>query len=592
MLFLVVAFAGLGGFMFGYDLGVIAGALLYMGLRDADASLVVAAAKFGAVCGTFVGGALMQEFGRRPAMACTGVFFLLGPLAMTSASAASIPALVVGRLLVGLGVGASAVVVPAYAAEMAPAERRGAVVVVYELMLCFGMIAASLADFALRDARENWRWMLALPALPAVAVLCSFAILPESPRWLVRRGRLRDALAVIESLREGTKRRRGGGNPAEMERRLDASTARVEAELMELWSASEKEAATSGIARDPESTSLRGGAVEMVDRDGGVGDPRGAALDDDPGGGARGALDDEDPGGPPLVVVVSEKSSPLRSLALSSRRFASSLRSVLRDSLRVSRDPRSRRAFRVASTLAFFNQACASTAVINYAPTILERAGTADRGDAVFFASGVSLAKLVGVGCGVVLVDALGRRPLLIYGSVFGAASLLVLAVAYESSEDAAFASLLAMCSFMLAFSVSWAGVFWVVVAELFDATHHAAATSATLAWMFFVGAAVDAAFLPAADALGGGVVFAALAAVLALGGAYAWAELPETKGKTLAEVHAEMAREDRDENWGGRFRWGWFVRGAGGYDEQADEETSADGADTTPNATNEGGGG
>ena len=553
MLFLVVAFAGLGGFMFGYDLGVIAGALLYMGLRDADASLVVAAAKFGAVCGTFVGGALMQEFGRRPAMACTGVFFLLGPLAMASASAASIPALVVGRLLVGLGVGASAVVVPAYAAEMAPAERRGAVVVVYELMLCFGMIAASLADFALRDARENWRWMLALPAVPAVAVLCSFAILPESPRWLVRRGRLRDALAVIESLREGTKRRRGGGDPAETERRLDASTARVEAELMELWSASEKEAATtSGIARDPESTSLRGGAVEMVDRDGVVGDPRGAALDDDPGGGARGALDDEDPGGgPPLVVVVSEKSSPLYSLALSSRRFASSLRSVLRDSLRVSRDPRSRRAFRVASTLAFFNQACASTAVINYAPTILERAGTADRGDAVFFASGVSLAKLVGVGCGVVLVDALGRRPLLIYGSVFGAASLLVLAVAYESSEDAAFASLLAMCSFMLAFSVSWAGVFWVVVAELFDATHHAAATSATLAWMFFVGAAVDAAFLPAADALGGGVVFAALAAVLALGGAYAWAELPETKGKTLAEVHAEMAREDRDD-WGG----------------------------------------
>ena len=459
------------------------------------------------------------------------------PARDASASAASIPALVVGRLLVGLGVGASAVVVPAYAAEMAPAERRGAVVVVYELMLCFGMIAASLADFALRDARENWRWMLALPAVPAVAVLCSFAILPESPRWLVRRGRLRDALAVIESLREGTKRRRGGGDPAETERRLDASTARVEAELMELWSASEKEAATtSGIARDPESTSLRGGAVEMVDRDGVVGDPRGAALDD------------EDPGGgPPLVVVVSEKSSPLRSLALSSRRFASSLRSVLRDSLRVSRDPRSRRAFRVASTLAFFNQACASTAVINYAPTILERAGTADRGDAVFFASGVSLAKLVGVGCSVVLVDALGRRPLLIYGSVFGAASLLVLAVAYESSEDAAFASLLAMCSFMLAFSVSWAGVFWVVVAELFDATHHAAATSATLAWMFFVGAAVDAAFLPAADALGGGVVFAALAAVLALAGAYAWAELTETKGKTLAEVHAEMAREDRD---------------------------------------------
>jgi hypothetical protein len=389
-----------------------------------------------------------------------------------------------------------------------------------------------------------------------------------------------------------------------MERRLDASTARVEAELMELWSASEKEAATtSGIARDPrdpESTSLRGGAVEMVDRDGVVGDPRGAALDDDPGGGARGALDDEDPGGPPLVVVVSEKSAPLRSLALHFRRFASSLRSVLRDSLRVSRDPRSRRAFRVASTLAFFNQACASTAVVNYAPTILERAGTADRGDAVFFASGVSLAKLVGVGCGVVLVDALGRRPLLIHGSVFGAASLLVLAVAYES-EDAAFASLLAMCFFMLAFSVSWAGVFWVVVAELFDATHHAAATSATLAWMFFVGAAVDAAFLPAADALGRGGS--------SRRSRRCWRSGGRTRGRSSRRPRGRRSRRctrrwrgrigtigggRRFIRWfrGGGFRGGWFVTGAGGYDEQADEETSADGADTTSNVTNEGGGG
>ena len=283
----------------------------------------------------------------------------------------------------------------------------------------------------------------------------------------------------------------------------------------------------------------------MVDRDGGVGDPRGAALDDDPGGGARRPRRRRSRR-PPLVVVVSEKSSPLRSLALSSRRFASSLRSVLRDSLRVSRDPRSRRAFRVASTLAFFNQACASTAVINYAPTILERAGTADRGDAVFFASGVSLAKLVGVGCGVVLVDALGRRPLLIYGSVFGAASLLVLAVAYESSEDAAFASLLAMCSFMLAFSVSWAGCF--------GSSSRSSSTRRTTrrrrrrrsrGCFSSRGPGRRGVFFQRRTRWAG-VVFAALAAVLALGGAYAWAELPETKGKTLAEVHAEMAREDR----------------------------------------------
>ena len=184
----IAAFAGLGGFLFGYDLGLIAGALLYMDtdedlhLTTASSEVIVGMAKLGAVFGTFIGGALMVDVGRKRAIAVTGVFFLLGPLAMAlSADAAG---LAVGRLVVGLGVGASAVCVPAYVAEMAPPETRGALVVTYELMLCFGMLFAGVADYALRDATNNWRWMVAAPAVPAAAMVLGIYVLPESPRWL------------------------------------------------------------------------------------------------------------------------------------------------------------------------------------------------------------------------------------------------------------------------------------------------------------------------------------------------------------------------------------------------------------------------
>lgn len=190
MLALVASFAALGGFLFGYDLGLIAGALMYMEtdltLSESTEEVIVGMAKLGAVFGTFLGGALMQELGRKRAIAWNSVFFIAGPVVMAVASGAA--ALSLGRFVVGIGVGVSAVVVPAYVGEMAPPHKRGAVVITYELMLCLGMIAAGVVDFALRDTRDNWRWMVGAPVLPASAMLLGIFILPESPRWLVIRG--------------------------------------------------------------------------------------------------------------------------------------------------------------------------------------------------------------------------------------------------------------------------------------------------------------------------------------------------------------------------------------------------------------------
>ena len=189
--------------MFGYDLGLISGAILYihdeLGTTEVQEEAIVGAAKFGAVFGTFIGGAAMDIYGRRKAIAMSGGFFVIGPLIM--AFAQELNALVVGRFVIGLGVGASAVAVPAYLGEMAPASRRGMVVCMYELFLCFGLLSSCVVDYALRHVSNNWRWMVGMPALPACCLAMALVLLPESPRWLLSKGDADKAFQVITKLR-------------------------------------------------------------------------------------------------------------------------------------------------------------------------------------------------------------------------------------------------------------------------------------------------------------------------------------------------------------------------------------------------------
>lgn len=492
MLFMIASLAALGGFLFGYDLGLIAGALLYMEpdlrLTEASEEVIVGMAKLGAVFGTFVGGALMQEHGRRKAIAWNSGFFLLGPFIMAVGDDAATVSL--GRFVVGMGVGASAVVVPAYVAEMAPKDRRGSVVTVYELMVCLGMITSGLVDWGLRGVEHSWRWMVAMPMFPAVLMLAGSAALPESPRWLVIRGRLRDALDVIHSLREGSGVDRDGE---------DVSTAAVEAELMELWSAVEKERAQVGEpAGEPDASA----AADV-----------GAAAD-----------------------VPAQKSAT--SSGIHGRGMLAVGIQMLRDIRGLTSGPE-RNAFAIATWLAFFNQATCSTSVINFAPEVLERVGVDSKDDAVLLASAVSLCKLLGVSASMFLVDRAGRRTLLLVGSHAAAAAMAGLAIAYDAGD--AFGSLLCMCVFMLAFSASWAGVFWVVLSELFSMRVKSAAVSAAAATLFATGAFTDFVFLSAARAMGGWA-FGAVACVCVCAGVYVQRNLPETAGKSLAEVQAVMA--------------------------------------------------
>lgn len=193
-------FGALGGLLFGYDTGGISGAILFikqqMGLSTWEQSWIVSAVLIGAVLGAAIIGPMSDRFGRKRLLLLSAGIFFLG--AVGSGLSQSFMVLITARVILGLSVGASSALIPTYLAELAPAEERGAVGTMFQLMIMTGIFLAYVMNWALSyDATNGWRWMLALAAVPAVFLFFGGILLPESPRFLVRNNRLADAQFVI-----------------------------------------------------------------------------------------------------------------------------------------------------------------------------------------------------------------------------------------------------------------------------------------------------------------------------------------------------------------------------------------------------------
>src|SRR3954452_11126589 len=201
---LTAAIAGLGGLLFGYDTGVIAGALLFIKpdfhLGAFDAGLVVSAVPIGAVFGAAFSGRLSDGWGRREAIMFASVIFALG--ALGSAFAPDTAVLVVARLVVGVAIGVASAAAPVYISEVAPPEKRGQLVTFFQLAVTVGIVVAYLVGLAFNGS-EGWRWMLGLGAVPALALGIGMMEMPQSPRWLVMAGKDYVARATLARIRTG-----------------------------------------------------------------------------------------------------------------------------------------------------------------------------------------------------------------------------------------------------------------------------------------------------------------------------------------------------------------------------------------------------
>ncbi|MCB7144240.1 sugar porter family MFS transporter [Bacillus velezensis] len=209
----IILVSTFGGLLFGYDTGVINGALPFMAEADQlnltalTEGMVASSLLLGAAIGAVFGGRLSDYNGRRKNILILAVLFFAATLGCTLAPNVSV--MVISRFLLGLAVGGASVTVPAYLAEMSPAESRGRMVTQNELMIVTGQLLAftcnAIIGNVLGDASHAWRYMLVIAALPAVFLFFGMLKVPESPRWLVSKGRKEDALHVLRRIRNEEK---------------------------------------------------------------------------------------------------------------------------------------------------------------------------------------------------------------------------------------------------------------------------------------------------------------------------------------------------------------------------------------------------
>src|ERR1700742_4636366 len=199
---LTAAIAGLGGLLFGYDTGIIAGALLFIKtdfhLGSFAQGLVVAAVPIGAVGGAAIAGPAADTYGRRLMILLSALVFTVGALA--SAAAPGLGVLVVARVVIGVAICLASGASPVYISEVAPTESRGRLVSFFQLAVTIGILVAYLVGLAFNGI-EGWRWMLGLGCVPALGLAFGMLRMPQSPRWLVMQGDDFAARAVLAEIR-------------------------------------------------------------------------------------------------------------------------------------------------------------------------------------------------------------------------------------------------------------------------------------------------------------------------------------------------------------------------------------------------------
>ncbi|AWW98949.1 sugar porter family MFS transporter [Oenococcus oeni] len=209
-IFFIFVFGALGGLLFGFDTGIISGA---SSLIESDFSLnieqtgfITSSVLIGSSIGALSVGSLSDKFGRKKLLILASVLFLIG--SGLSMSAVGFVSMVIARIILGFAVGSASALTPAYLAELADAPHRGSLGSMFQLMITLGILLAYVSNLGFLGHNllglRDWRWMLGSALIPALILFIGSIVLPESPRYLVEKGRIDEARSVLHHLREKT----------------------------------------------------------------------------------------------------------------------------------------------------------------------------------------------------------------------------------------------------------------------------------------------------------------------------------------------------------------------------------------------------
>ncbi len=442
---LLISFVtAVGGFLFGFDNGSISGSVGFLQSKfalDADGiGWVTSSIIVGCILGVALAGPLSDAIGRKKVLLLTALIFVFGVLGQAMADSAEM--LVWYRILVGIGIGVETTIAPLYIAEVSPAHIRGRLVSLNQLFNCIGNLAIfSVAAIIASSASEawnienGWRLIFATGIVPAIVFLFLLVKVPESPRWLVRKGRYDAGLAVLRKI-----------NP-------DEATACKQLETIKF-------------------------------------------------------------------SLQNETGSRLSELF----------------------KPRLRKALVIGFCVALFQQITGINAIFYYAPEIFKTAGV-DVSGAMSFTVLIGVTLVVSTLVSMWIIDKVGRRSLLIFGSIGMAVTLGGTGMLFRASE--AHTTLLLMCilAYVAIFAVSYGTVAYVIISEIFPIHVRGIAVSiATFAlWggNFFVSR-----FFPVlVENISAANTFFIFAGISVLALIFVLTMVPETKGKTLEEIELTLHR-------------------------------------------------
>lgn len=435
----IMLLVGTGGILYGFDVGVISGALLLIQktivLSKDQLEVIVGAVFAGSLLGTLFSGPMADRIGRRFAIAAAASTFIVGISCVIDAQGFAI--LLLGRILLGVGIGIVSVTVPLYALELAPTEHRGLCVSVFQLFLTFGIVLAFFIDMLLVGTGD-WHAMFEVVLVPAIILIVGVVFLPESPRWLLINRRMADAEVVLKKLHS---REEVAHEIKLIEKTLNSETGR--------W-------------RDLFSRRL--------------------AL--------------------PVMVSVS---------------------------------------------VAILGQLTGINVILQYAPVMLRSAGFSSNYVSMLGSVGIGITNMIFTIIGMMLIDKIGRRPLLLNGLVGVVISQLFLGFfqfAHLAPQTEAVLSLLGLMVFIASFAVGPGVVIWLVMSELYPTSVRGKGLALCL---FFNSLASTVA----------ASLYYTLTSAITLGGVY-WLTaffslcyflvgkfgLPETRARSLEEIQMELAEQ------------------------------------------------
>lgn len=424
----------LGGFLFGFDTAVISGVeksiQQLFNLTPFWHGFTISSALIGTVAGALMAGKPSDKYGRKPILFI--IAFLFAISALGSALSNSLPAFITYRFLGGIGVGASSVVAPMYISEISPARVRGRMTALFQFNVIFGILTAYISNYLLSGMEEaSWRWMLSVMGIPAVAYFFLLFIVPESPRFLVKKGKITEARNVLEKI----------------------ETQDIEAEISDI-------------------------KASMVQK----------------------------------------------------------------------RKPFSGRYFKpisIAFLVAMFNQFSGINALLYYAPRIFELTGLS-AADSMFQPVLIGITNGIFTILGLLIIDKVGRKKLLIAGSIGMAVCLGLVARAFYMQNFAGYELLFFLVGYIMFFAFSTGAVIWVLISEVFPNSVRGQGQSLGSFTHWFFAAVITFLFPIVAGEykLGSGHAFAFFSIMMLIQAIVVWKYFPETKGKTLEELGDELSKD------------------------------------------------